>query len=344
MLKSGRFALQAAMLPAILSAFLTGLLIPGDSRWLWIGIIFIIVFASVFIAARSMIMKYYHGKLRVLHNTISNRITGAGSNIARKVPDEHLQNEIMRMMNELDSIDKEEIVHLKELETYRKEFLGNVSHELKTPIFTIQGYVHTLLDGGIEDQEINQLYLQKASKSIDRLISIVDDLESISRLEGGGLILESRTFDCNELIREVIESLELRARESNITLSSVTPHVEQHYVYADKERIRQVLTNLLVNSIKYGKKGGQTKVKIEDQGEFITVDVEDDGIGVDRHHLGRLFERFYRVDKSRSREQGGTGLGLAIVKHIIEAHGQKITVDSTPGIGTRFTFTLKKSQ
>src|SRR5688572_5733982 len=153
MLKSGRFALQAAILPAFLSALLAGLLMPGDSRWLWISVLFITVFTAAFITTQFMLRKYYHAKLRVLHNIISKRIIVTGSNgLTRKVPDSHLQSEIMRMMNELESIDKEEIVHLKELETYRKEFLGNVSHELKTPIFTIQGYVHTLLDGGIEDQ------------------------------------------------------------------------------------------------------------------------------------------------------------------------------------------------
>jgi two-component system phosphate regulon sensor histidine kinase PhoR len=199
------------------------------------------------------------------------------------------------------------------------------------------------LEGGIEDNDINILYLQKAAKSIDRLISIVDDLESISRLEAGELILENRTFDINELITDVIESLELKAKDSAIAITLDVPPGIQQYVYADKDRIRQVMVNLLVNSIKYGKKGGFTHVKVEDHDDFVTIEVSDDGIGIEKQHVGRLFERFYRVDKSRSREQGGTGLGLAIVKHIIEAHGQKITVDSTPVLGTTFTFTLKKS-
>jgi two-component system phosphate regulon sensor histidine kinase PhoR len=345
MFHSSRFAFISALVPAFLSTLVVILITGDNSRWLWALIVFVIVFTFTFLVDKLVLQKYYFNRLRDLYDTILNRISNAGGNsIARKIPDVQLQKEIMRMVHDLENSDKEEIVHLKELELYRKEFLGNVSHELKTPIFTIQGYVHTLLDGGIEDQDINQLYLQKASRSIDRLISIVDDLESISRMEAGGLILENRTFDCNELIRDVIESLELRAKEASITLSSVNPAGEQYYVYADKERIRQVLVNLLVNSIKYGKKDGHTSVKIEDQDDYITVDVEDNGIGVERHHLSRLFERFYRVDKSRSREQGGTGLGLAIVKHIIEAHQQKITVESSPGAGTRFTFTLKKSQ
>ena len=345
MFKSNRFAIKAALLPALLSS--AGVYFASGENTRWIGslLIFAGVLVVSFIITKVVLRQFYFKRLRALHSTMSKILSGSGGNgIARKIPDDHLQKEIMRLVYDQDNSDKEEIVHLKELEVYRKEFLGNVSHELKTPIFTIQGYVHTLLEGGIEDQEINQLYLQKAARSIDRLISIVDDLESISRLEAGGLILENRTFDCNELIRDVIESLELRARESSIMLSSVNLTGEQHYVYADKERIRQVLVNLLVNSLKYGKKGGITRVKIEDHDEFVTVDVEDDGIGVERQHLGRLFERFYRVDKSRSRDQGGTGLGLAIVKHIIEAHNQKITVESTPGAGTRFTFTLKKSQ
>ncbi len=252
--------------------------------------------------------------------------------------------EINKILIEWEQGNKDEIVHLKELESFRKEFLGNVSHELKTPIFTIQGYIHTLIDGGIEDQEINMLYLQKAGKSIDRLISIVDDLESISKLEAGELILENRTFDIHELVLDVMESLELKAKENNITLSLKEEETGKVYVYADKDRIRQVLVNLLVNSIKYGKRGGATEVDIDQHDDDVVIEVKDNGIGIEKHHLSRLFERFYRVDKSRSREQGGTGLGLAIVKHIMEAHAQKINVESTPGIGTTFTFTLKKSR
>lgn len=319
--------------------------IDASALILGAGITFASLLITTLLACRYAITKFYFSRLREIYNTVlqlATSVTGVNT-IPRKIADAQLLSEIVRVFRDLESSDKEEIVHLKELEVFRKEFLGNVSHELKTPIFTIQGYVHTLLEGGIEDQEINILYLQKAAKSIDRLISIVDDLESISRLEAGELILEHRTFDINELIEDVIESLEMKAKESSISLEYNGQAGEHNYVYADKDRIRQVIVNLLVNSIKYGKNSGHTHVKVEDHTNYIAVEVSDDGIGIEKHHLGRLFERFYRVDKSRSREQGGTGLGLAIVKHIIEAHGQKISVESTPGSGTAFTFTLKKS-
>ncbi|MDQ3052039.1 MAG: ATP-binding protein [Bacteroidota bacterium] len=305
---------------------------------------FLLIFVTALVTGRILVTRFYYSRLRELYKMILQfTVKVIGINIIpEKVTDTHLQEEILRLVRELETTDKAEIVHLKELEVFRREFLGNVSHELKTPIFTIQGYVHTLLEGGIEDQEINILYLQKAAKSIDRLISIVDDLESISKLEAGELILEHRTFDIQDLIHEVIESLELKANESAIKITQENDGIK-YYVYADKDRIRQVLVNLVVNSVKYGKKGGQTVIKVYDHQDYVTVNVTDDGIGIEKQHVGRLFERFYRVDKSRSREQGGTGLGLAIVKHIIEAHGQKISVESTYGTGSTFQFTLKKS-
>lgn len=255
-----------------------------------------------------------------------------------------ITSEINRILIDWSNESREEIDHLKQVENYRRDFLSNVSHELKTPIFAIQGYVHTLIDGGIEDQDINMLYLNKAGRSLDRLISIVDDLESISKLEAGELIVECRTFDLNDLLKDVEDSLELLAREKNIKLLTDHPVDKPVYVYADKDLIRQVLVNLMVNSIKYGKRDGSTIVKFSDGAEKLIVDVVDNGIGIEKYHLPRLFERFYRVDKSRSREQGGTGLGLAIVKHILEAHGESISVASEKGHGTTFTFSLKKSK
>lgn len=237
---------------------------------------------------------------------------------------------------------KNELEQLKKLENYRKEFLGNVSHELKTPIFNIQGYVLTLLDGGLEDETINREYLQRAEKSIDRMIRIIEDLESISQLETGELELEVEKFDLVPLVKDIFEAQELRATGKGIMLT-YDGSGEQHFVMADRFRIRQVLTNLIVNSLKYGKEYGETRIKISDVGENVLVEVRDNGIGIAEEHLPRLFERFYRVDKSRSREMGGTGLGLAIVKHIIEAHGQTISVMSTEGVGSIFSFTLKKA-
>lgn len=237
---------------------------------------------------------------------------------------------------------KNEIEHLKKLEVYRKEFLGNVSHELKTPVFNIQGYVLTLLDGGLEDPSINRNYLQRAEKSVDRMITIIDDLEAISQLETGELQIEPERFDMVALIKDVVDAQEMKATEKGIIL---TVHEENKpfYVIGDRFRIRQVIVNLIVNSVKYGKEYGETKIRLYDAGDLISIEIADNGIGIAEKHLPRLFERFYRVDKSRSREQGGTGLGLAIVKHIIEAHNQTIEVMSTEGAGTVFSFTMKKA-
>ncbi len=237
---------------------------------------------------------------------------------------------------------KAEIERLQKLEVYRKEFLGNVSHELKTPIFNIQGYVLTLLDGGLEDPTINRNYLERAEKSIDRMITIVDDLEAISQLETGELQIESERFEISILAKDVVDAQEMKATAKGIILT-LPEEAKPIFVYADRFRIRQVLVNLIVNSVKYGKEYGETKIRFYDAGDNIIVEVADNGIGIEKEHLPRLFERFYRVDKSRSREQGGTGLGLAIVKHIIEAHNQSINVMSTEGAGTVFSFTLKKA-
>ncbi len=238
---------------------------------------------------------------------------------------------------------REEIEELKKLEAYRREFLGNVSHELKTPLFNIQGYILTLLDGGLDDPSINKEYLERTGKNIERMISIVEDLEVISRFETGELKLDIINFDVVSLASDVIELLEVKAKKKNIRMSVARELEKPLFVKADKERIRQVLINLLDNSIKYGTENGKTKVSFFDMDENILIEVTDNGIGVDSKDISRLFERFFRVDKSRSREQGGSGLGLAIVKHIIEAHKQTINVRSTIGVGTTFAFTLQKA-
>ncbi len=237
---------------------------------------------------------------------------------------------------------KDEIDRLRKMETYRKEYLGNVSHELKTPIFNIQGYIMTLLDGGLEDPTINRDYLQRAENSVERMIGIVDDLEAISQLETGQLALEMEKFDIHAMAAEIARGEEMNATTKGILLSIKEIEGKPIWVVADKFRIRQVLTNLIVNSIKYGKEYGQTTIKFVEAGDIVRIEVSDNGIGIDEKHHSRLFERFYRVDKHRSREQGGTGLGLAIVKHIMEAHNQSITVKSKVGSGSAFTFTLKR--
>ena len=238
---------------------------------------------------------------------------------------------------------KEEIDRLNRLEMYRKEYLGNVSHELKTPIFSIQGYILTLLEGGIDDPSINRDYLQRAERSVDRMIAIVEDLQAITQLETGELELDIERFELIALAQDVIDAEEMRAKANKIHFELLNDTRNPVFVMGDRFRIRQVLVNLVVNSVRYGREDGETKVKIHDAGDKIIVEVADNGIGISKTHLPRVFERFYRVDKSRSRSQGGTGLGLAIVKHIIEAHKQNIEVISTDGVGSVFSFSLKKA-
>jgi len=236
-----------------------------------------------------------------------------------------------------------EIVQLRQMEKYRQEFLGNIYHELKTPIFNIQGYVSTLLEGGLEDSEVNMQYLENADKNINRLISIVTDLETISELESGVQKLNLKELNIVKLFEESFELHSIMAKEKGIKLKFAGKREKPVNVLADRKKISQVINNLINNSIKYGKENGLTKVDFTDMDDKIIIEVSDNGIGIPRSDLPRIFERFYRVDKSHSRQMGGTGLGLSIVKHIIEAHNQKITVRSKPGEGTSFTFTLNKA-
>lgn len=239
---------------------------------------------------------------------------------------------------------KLEIEALKIRETYRKEFIGNVSHELKTPLFTVQGYLLTLLDGAIKDKNVSEKYLKRANKGVERLIYIVKDLDMIAKFEAGDLNLHKEAFDIIDLIQNVFDLLEMKAQKQKVTLIFDKPY-EPKFAYADKERIRQVVTNLLVNAIKYSKEKGTVEVSIEDiTSNNYLVRITDNGIGIKQEELTRIFERFYRVDKSGSRESGGSGLGLAIVKHIIEAHNQKIYVESQFGVGSEFSFTLEKAK
>ena len=234
-----------------------------------------------------------------------------------------------------------EINVLKDQDTYRKEFLGNVSHELKTPLFTIQGYILTLLDGALKDKSVRDKYLKRAAKGVDRLINIVLDLDLITQFESGIKIVDKKKFDIVELVQNVFDLIEIESEKSNISLIYDKNYSKPIYVFADEERILQVLTNLLVNSLKYGIDGGRTEVSLVRNDDKVLIKVSDDGIGVSKEHLPRLFERFYRVDATRSRKKGGSGLGLSIVKHIIEAHSENISVESEYGKGTTFSFTLE---
>ena len=230
-------------------------------------------------------------------------------------------------------------------ENYRKEFLGNVSHELKTPLFTVQGYILTLLDGAMKDKTLRKKYLQRANKGVERLIYIVKDLDMITKLEVGDLNLNNEDFNVVELVQNVFDLLEMKAAKKQITLTFDVDYQDSIFVDADRERMQQVLTNLIENSIKYGKKGGTTEVSIEDLiKNKVIVRITDNGEGIEPENVPRLFERFFRVDKSGSRKEGGSGLGLSIVKHIVEAHNEKIFVESEVGVGSEFSFTLEKSK
>ncbi len=286
-------------------------------------------------------------------------ITKKVNALTEKIRKRFLNNEIPQKHNQLEDEDgldlleervdfliesrEKEVSHFENLDSYRKEYLGNVSHELKTPVFNIQGYVDTLLNGGLEDATINVEYLKRAEKSIDRLINIIDDLETITQLESGELHLDLDTFDIANLCKDIYGSLELNAAKRNIKLELARKYDKPIYVKADKFRIRQVLVNLITNSIKYGKDNGTTLVSLNYLNDDVVVEISDNGDGIDAKHLPRIFERFYRIDKGRSREQGGTGLGLAIVKHIIEAHDKSIKAESEIGKGTTFTFSLAAS-
>jgi two-component system phosphate regulon sensor histidine kinase PhoR len=240
---------------------------------------------------------------------------------------------------------KLEIETLKIREEYRKEFLGNVSHELKTPLFTIQGYLLTLLDGAMEDKNIRTKYLERAEKGVERLIYIVKDLDMITKLEVGEINLDVTRFNIVEVIQNVFDLFEMKASNKNITLTFDSRYSKPIWVMADQEKIQQIVTNLVVNSIKYGKKGGTTEVSIEDLiNNKVIVRITDNGEGIEKQNIPRLFERFYRVDKSGARSEGGSGLGLAIVKHIIEGHDEKIYVESQIGVGSEFSFTLEKTK
>lgn len=259
---------------------------------------------------------------------------------------DHLVHEIEGEISVWAEKNRREIDQLKKNEKYRKEYVGNVSHEMKTPIFNIQGYISTLLDGALEDAAINRIYLERAERSIDRLVNIVNDLEEISKLESGVLELKLERIDLTSLARDSVESVEMDAARRGIRLilgnQSAVP-MPPVWVRADKHYISQVFINLLTNSIKYGSEGGFTKISFIDLFDKVMVEVADNGVGISKEDIPRVFERFFRTDKSRSREQGGTGLGLSIVKHIIEAHNESITLRSELGKGSTFSFSLSKA-
>jgi len=297
----------------------------------------------LYLIIKVILDRYVFNKLRVIYKFIDT----AKRNKNHK-GDEDLQaisiDEVSADVQIWAKETKERIKSLQSMEEYRKNFVGNVSHELKTPIFSLQGYLHTLLDGGMYDENINVKYLRKAAQNADRLQHIVEDLESIGQLESGNMDLELERFDVYDLIRDVMHEQKRQAKLKNIEVKLKTEVNLPMYIMADKEAIRQVLNNLVTNSIKYGEEGGETIISVFEVNKSVLVEVDDNGLGIEEKHLPHLFDRFYRVDKSRSRLQGGSGLGLSIAKHLIEAHNQKIMVRSTVGEGSTFGFTVTKAE
>ena len=300
------------------------------------------LFALSMAVIYSAIEKFIYQKVRIIYKNIHRF-----KSTKERARDVHMGEDVMEKVR-LDVMDwatekVNEISLLKEQDSFRKEFIGNLAHELKTPVFNIQGYILTLLEGALEDPEHNRKFLLKAAKNVDRMAGLIDDLDVITKIEGGSLELNSSTFDLGHLVTEVMDQLEQRAKRSGISVVFVEDGPRKIDVKADYGKIEQVMTNLISNSLRYGKENGTTQVRCYDMEEQVLVEVADDGIGMSEEHLPRIFERFYRVDKSRSRNAGGSGLGLAIVKHIIEAHDQSISVRSTQGKGSTFSFTLHKA-
>ena len=328
-------SLLVALLAAVIVAVTTTLL---DVVW-WMTLCAAAgVFVVMALVALFIIRKYVAYKLKPIYSIVLSRDVHTNE-IFSELKDKHVENIGEELTAWADTNDKE-IARLKETEQFRKQYLGNVAHELKTPIFNIQGYISTLLDGGLEDELINRKYLERAEKSIDRLINIVNDLDTISKLESNMNRLKMERFDIVALTKEIAEQAEIKGIKISVKGAENLP--SPFWVLADKHYIGQVMVNLIINSIRYGKEGGQTRVHFRDMLDKILIEVEDNGAGIGKEDLPRVFERFYRTDKGRSREQGGTGLGLAIVKHIVEAHGERITVRSELGVGSTFSFTLKK--
>lgn len=314
-----------------------------QKSWSSLGLTFSISLVVSFIVFYYLIERYVYSKIKLIYKLIHNLKLGKDLKdaLGEYVSADPI-NDVEFVVKEWARDKKTEIDDLKQQEKFRREFLSNISHELKTPLFAIQGYIEALQDGDMDNPELSRKFLQKASRNVDRLTFLIKDLDAISKLESGEIPVNYQDFDLSVLINEVIESMELKAEKYKINLTFKDKYNYPVWVNADREKIQQVLVNLISNSFKYGTENGNTAIKIFELHDQVLVEVTDDGIGIEEKYLPRLFERFYRTDKSRSRQIGGSGLGLAIVKHIVEAHQQIISVRSTEGIGSTFGFTLQK--
>jgi two-component system phosphate regulon sensor histidine kinase PhoR len=340
--KSYKFALRTSLYVTFFATLLVSVFLYYYHSFNWQVVFFpIICFSLCFLIIQYRVEHFIYRRVKKIYDDL----TLLESTSLRQQP---ITTDMGTLTKEIDKYARDkklEIETLKVREEYRKEFIGNVSHELKTPLFTVQGYIDTLLDGGIEDEKIRNKYLYRASKGVERLTYIIKDLDMITKLEVGDLSLNKESFDIVKLVQNVFELFEMKAAKKQITLTFDIEYPNPIMVYADEERIQQVLTNLIVNSIKYGREKGTTEVSIENliKNKAI-IRVTDNGEGIQKENVPRLFERFYRVSKTGSRKEGGSGLGLSIVKHIIEAHEERIYVESELGVGSEFSFTLEKTK
>lgn len=340
--KSYKFALRSSLvITLLLTAVFVGFQIDLEHiEWSHTVLFALICFGVCFVIIQIRVEHFIYRRIKRIYDDVS--LLESSSFSSKPVT-----TDMRTLVEEIEKFaegKKIEIDTLKIREEYRKDFLGNVSHELKTPLFTVQGYILTLLDGAMKDKNLRKKYLQRANKGVERLIYIVKDLDLITKLEAGELKLEREDFDIIELIHNTFDLLEMKAARKEISLTFDMEYPNPIYVNGDKDKIQQVISNLLVNSIKYGLPKGTTEVSVENLiKNKVIVRVTDNGAGIPKQHIPRLFERFYRVDQSGSRTEGGSGLGLSIVKHIVEAHGEKIYVESEVDVGSEFSFTLEKT-
>lgn len=332
-----------ALIISTVNALLSLLLHPS---WYMPFVVFILTFFITYWLYYYTLQRFIYRKIKLIYKFIyQTKATKKEEFFYNTILPQKSIEEVSKDVQKWATQRKNEIEMLRANEQFRKEFLMNLAHELRTPIFSIQGYVDTLLGGALDDKNVNRKFLSNASKSIDRLVRLVDDLDEISKLESGKIPVIQESFIMQDLIKDVYEEFSLKAKEKNIQMIFKKGTERPLAVYADKQKIKQVLVNLIENALKYGNENSTiTAGCYEMDDKHVYVEISDDGPGIPEEHLPRIFERFYRADRSRSRAIGGTGLGLAIVKHIVEAHGQNVTVRSKVGVGSSFGFTLEKSK
>jgi two-component system phosphate regulon sensor histidine kinase PhoR len=334
---------QLSVFTALVLALPIGLLVYIIvNNWLWAVGAFVVIAGGAYFLISFVLERFIYRKIKLIYKFIhQTKATRKEETYYKYILPQKSIDEVREDVEAWAEENKQEIELLRRNEQFRREFLQNLSHEFKTPVFAIQGYVDTLLAGALANPEVNKKFLEKAAKNVDRLTHLLNDLDEISSLERGELVLYKKNFVIQELVKDVFESLSIKAEATTIHCSIKKGCESPLTVFADKEKIRQVFINLIENSIKYGKQGGAiTASMYKTDGKHILIEISDDGIGINERHLPRLFERFYRTDEGRSIDVTGSGLGLSICKHIIEAHEQTIHVRSTEAVGTTVGFTL----